>query len=66
MDPFSRVVARLKNFAAMFKIPEDAKVFSYRLINISGKVPENPVRWKLTYMDQYGRGGSLDIVTQFE
>ncbi|OWV00928.1 MULTISPECIES: hypothetical protein [unclassified Fibrobacter] len=49
-----------------WKIPEDAKVFSYRLINISGKVPENPVQWKLTYMDQYGRGGSLDIVTQFE
>lgn len=49
-----------------WKIPEAAKVFSYRLINISGKVPENPVQWKLTYMDQYGRGGSLDIVTQFE
>lgn len=49
-----------------WKIPEDAKVFSYRLINISDKVPENPVQWKLTYMDQYGRGGALDIVTQFE
>ncbi len=49
-----------------WKIPEDAKVFSYRLINISDKVPENPVQWKLTYMDQYGRGGSLDIVSQFE
>lgn len=49
-----------------WKIPEDAKVFSYRLINISDKGPENPVQWKLTYMDQYGRGGALDIVTQFE
>lgn len=49
-----------------WKIPENAKKFSYRLINISDKVPENPVQWKLTYMDQYGRGGSLDIVSQFE
>lgn len=62
----SYVTDMLAGLCEGWKIPEDAKVFSYRLINISDKIPENPVQWKLTYMDQYGRGGALDIVTQFE
>ena len=48
-----------------WEIPEQIKEYSFRLINISDKVPSEPIQWKLIYMDQYGRGGTLDITTVF-
>ena len=44
-------------------IPERARDFSVRLINTSDKAPAS-FTWKLTYMDQFGRGGTIDITTQ--
>ena len=44
-------------------IPELAKTFSVRFINTSDKTPAS-FTWKLTYMDQFGRGGTIDITTQ--
>ena len=49
-----------------WEIPEQIKEYSFRLINISDKVPAEPIQWKLIYMDQYGRGGTLDVTTKFE
>ena len=46
-------------------IPERARDFSVRLINTSDKTPAS-FTWKLTYMDQFGRGGTIDITTQFK
>ena len=46
-------------------IPERAKDFSVRLINTSDKAPSS-FTWKLTYMDQFGRGGTIDITTQLK
>ena len=48
-----------------WQIPEQPRVYSFRLINLSDKVPSN-FTWKLTYMDQFGRGGTIDITTQFQ
>ncbi len=48
-----------------WQIPEQPRVYSFRLINLSDKVPSN-ITWKLTYMDQFGRGGTIDITTQFQ
>jgi hypothetical protein len=36
-----------------------------RLINTSDKAPAS-FTWKLTYMDQFGRGGTIDITTQLK
>lgn len=47
-------------------IPEKKKDYSARLLNISDKVPAEPIHWKLIYKDQYGRGGTLEITTTFE
>ena len=44
-------------------IPERARNFSVRLINTSDKTPAS-FTWKLTYMDQFGRGNTIDITTQ--
>ena len=44
-------------------IPERARDFSVRLINTSDKTPAS-FTWKLTYMDQFGRGDTIDITTQ--
>ena len=44
-------------------IPERARNFSVRLINTSDKTPAS-FTWKLTYMDQFGRGDTIDITTQ--
>lgn len=44
-------------------IPESARIFSVRLINTSDKTPAS-LTWKLTYMDQFGRGDTIDITTQ--
>ena len=44
-------------------IPELAKTFSVRFINTSDKTPAS-FTWKLTYMDQFGRGNTIDITTQ--
>ncbi len=44
-------------------IPERARIFSVRLINTSDKTPAS-FTWKLTYMDQFGRGNTIDITTQ--
>ena len=44
-------------------IPEKARNFSVRLINTSDKTPAS-FTWKLTYMDQFGRGNTIDITTQ--
>ena len=46
-------------------IPELAKTFSVRFINTSDKTPAS-FTWKLTYMDQFGRGGTIDITTQLK
>ena len=46
-------------------IPERARDFSVRLINTSDKTPAS-FTWKLTYMDQFGRGGTIDITTQLK
>lgn len=46
-------------------IPERAREFSVRLINTSDKTPAS-FTWKLTYMDQFGRGGTIDITTQLK
>ena len=46
-------------------IPERARDFSVRLINTSDKAPAS-FTWKLTYMDQFGRGGTIDITTQLK
>lgn len=46
-------------------IPELAKTFSIRFINTSDKTPAS-FTWKLTYMDQFGRGGTIDITTQLK
>ena len=46
-------------------IPERARDFSVRLINTSDKTPAS-FTWKLTYMDQFGRGGTIDITTQLQ
>ena len=46
-------------------IPERARDFSVRLINTSDKAPSS-FTWKLTYMDQFGRGGTIDITTQLK
>ena len=46
-------------------LPELAKTFSVRLINTSDKTPAS-FTWKLTYMDQFGRGGTIDITTQLK
>ena len=45
--------------------PERARDFSVRLINTSDKTPAS-FTWKLTYMDQFGRGGTIDITTQLK
>ena len=44
-------------------IPERARNFSVRLINTSDKTPAS-FTWKLTYMDQFGRGNTIDSTTQ--
>lgn len=46
-------------------IPELAQTFSVRFINTSDKTPAS-FTWKLTYMDQFGRGGTIDITTQLK
>ncbi len=46
-------------------IPERAREFSVRIINTSDKTPAS-FTWKLTYMDQFGRGGTIDITTQLK
>ena len=46
-------------------IPELAKTFSVRFINTSDKTPAS-FTWKLTYTDQFGRGGTIDITTQLK
>ena len=46
-------------------IPELAQTFSVRFINTSDKTPAS-FTWKLTYMDQFGRGSTIDITTQLK
>lgn len=46
-------------------IPELAQTISVRFINTSDKTPAS-FTWKLTYMDQFGRGGTIDITTQLK
>ena len=49
-----------------WELPDLATRYSSRLINISTKVPTNPIQWTLIYKDQYGRGGSMNITSKFE
>ena len=49
-----------------WELPELPKRFSSRLINISKKVPTGPIHWTLIYKDQYGRGGSVQITSEFK
>ena len=49
-----------------WELPDLAKRYSSRLINISAKVPTSPIQWTLIYKDQYGRGGSVQITSEFK
>lgn len=63
---FSYEADPIAGYCHGWQVPDLEKEYSFRLINISDKVPETPFQWKLLYMDQYGRGGSLNVTTQFE
>ena len=49
-----------------WELPDLRKRFSSRLINISTKVPATPIQWTLIYKDQYGRGGTVNITSEFK
>ncbi|MBQ5611861.1 MAG: hypothetical protein IIU83_09775 [Fibrobacteraceae bacterium] len=49
-----------------WELPDLAKRYSSRLINISAKVPTGPIYWTLIYKDQYGRSGSMQITSEFK
>ena len=49
-----------------WELPDLPKRFSSRLINISKNVPTGPIHWTLIYKDQYGRGGSVQITSEFK
>lgn len=49
-----------------WELPDLAKYYSYRLLNISNTYPRGPFEWTLKYKDQYGRGGSVKIKSEFK
>jgi hypothetical protein len=49
-----------------WELPDLAKRYSSRLINISAKVPTVPIYWTLIYKDQYGRSGSMQITSELK
>ena len=49
-----------------WELPDLAKRYSSRLINISAKIPTGPIYWTLIYKDQYGRSGSMQITSEFK
>ena len=52
-------------FCHGWQIPDLVYTYSYRLLNISNTYPRGPFQWTLIYKDQYGRGGSVKITSEF-